>query len=75
MKRRLLVVIAVAVFLLFLGTSGYEALCPPYYWYVECVVRDGGGKTEFWRKSGNWTSKIRSNPLSSGPRSAARHAR
>jgi hypothetical protein len=39
MKRRLLVAIAVLVFLLFLGMNGYQLLCRN--WSVACVEKDG----------------------------------
>ena len=38
-----MIVIAVLVFLLFLGMNGYEFLCP-HRWLVECVAKDSSGK-------------------------------
>ena len=43
MKGRYLVGVAVAVSLLFVGMSGYQFLCPPSWFVVECVVIDSSG--------------------------------
>jgi hypothetical protein len=45
MKGRYLVVVAFAVFLIFVGESGYQFLCPPSWFVVECVVIDSSGKS------------------------------
>ena len=49
MKGRYFVVVAVAVFLIFVGVSGYRFLCPPSWFVVECVTRDSSGKVLSWK--------------------------
>ena len=44
MKGRYFVPVAIAVFLLFAGVNGYQLLCPPSWYSVECVVTDSSGK-------------------------------
>jgi len=44
MKGRYFVVVAVVVFLIFVGVSGYEFLCPPSWFVVECVTIDSSGR-------------------------------
>jgi len=41
MKGRYLVVVAVAVFLLFMGMTGYQILCPITRWTTDCFDVDG----------------------------------
>ena len=43
MKGRYFVWVAVLVFLLFLGMTGYRVLCRPR-WMVECEVKDNPGQ-------------------------------
>ena len=49
MKGRYFVFFAVVVFLLFLGVTGYQLLCPPSWYSVECVMNDSSGKVLLWK--------------------------
>lgn len=40
MKRRLLIIIAVVVFVTFAGLTGYQSICPISQWTVDCFKED-----------------------------------
>ena len=49
MKGRYLIAVDVAVFLLFAVVSGYQFLCPPSWFVVECVMINSSGKVLSWK--------------------------
>ena len=66
MKGRYFIVMAVAVFLLFVLRSGYQFLCPPR-WSVECFVIDSYGKVLSSRLSPKLTTEHQVKEFTAGP--------
>jgi hypothetical protein len=66
MKERYLAIIAVAVFLLFMGMTGYQFLCPAS-WSVECFVIDSSGRAQSSRLSPRLTTERQIKEFVTGP--------
>jgi hypothetical protein len=66
MKGRYLVIIAVAVFLLFMGVNVYQFLCPTR-WSIECFVTDSSGKALSSRLSPRLTTEREVKEFIAGP--------